>query len=174
MILDDLKAENPRQRKRRVRLVSQGSTSANLEVPELIHAIHAQGALTIDRRQVKIDQLAISDEGLGTFDGGLTAGLTDRIAEINAISWKPGPRIQLPAVVSKARRPSLSMSPRRIRRWRLWPMAVVRPVLRTVSQRCCRCWWYRMRSPRRWSVPMLISQLACRRLSLHQLQLRST
>ena len=63
---------------------------------------HAQAALAIDRRQVRLDQLTIADEGLGTLDGGLTAGLVDRIAEVNATSWKPGPRIPIPAVVPAA------------------------------------------------------------------------
>lgn len=63
---------------------------------------HAQAALAIDRRQMRLDQLTIADEGLGTLDGGLTAGLSDRIAEVNATSWKPGPRIPLPAVVPAA------------------------------------------------------------------------
>ena len=60
---------------------------------------HAQAALAIDRRQVRLDQLAIADDGLGTMDGGLTASLAERTAEVNAISWKPGPRIPIPAVV---------------------------------------------------------------------------
>lgn len=60
---------------------------------------HAQALLAIDSNQVRLDSLTIADEGLGTLDGGLTAGLRDRVAEVNAISWKPGPRIPIPAVV---------------------------------------------------------------------------
>jgi hypothetical protein len=63
---------------------------------------HAQATLAIDNRQVRLDQLALADEGLGSLDGGLTADLVDHVAEVNATSWKPGPRIPIPAVVPAA------------------------------------------------------------------------
>lgn len=63
---------------------------------------HALAMLAIDNRQVRLDGLTIADEGLGTLEGGLTAGLRERNVEVNATSWKPGPRIPIPAVVPAA------------------------------------------------------------------------
>jgi hypothetical protein len=58
-----------------------------------------QALLAIDDKHVRLDKLAIKDDGLGRMEGSAVINLDEHSVEVAATSWQPGPRLPIPKPV---------------------------------------------------------------------------
>lgn len=69
-----------------------------------IHVAWPEGrlstALTLNHQRMRLDRLLIAaDACIGSLEGIFSAGFLERQIEINALHWRPGPKVPLPAVI---------------------------------------------------------------------------